>query len=579
MQQVAKHFLSTVFEHKATKPMFYKRLLVPVCLTPLVPRLASLSKKDMLCHWRLHHNITAILVFIGGLLGFPIARCFGQVNIGPLYCRWHDSTSETTNVDVCGPLLFYAKAAGAQQFCLRPIVAFVNDRKAESTEVDVLYPLFTYDRRGNEYKWQLLQLVSGSGGTGLVGTNFCRVTLFPILFVQHSGEPSESYIALFPVGGTLKNRFFRDEIKFVLWPLYVRTVRAQLSQPTPLIADSVPACQTARKTESKVVTYNFVAPIFHLRRGNGLKGWQFWPLIGHEHKTVTSYTNLWGEEESVPAHDTRFFLWPVYLQQTRNIGTTNAEHHFALLPFYVRFHSLTRDSTSYLWPIGVTITQDRKLKYREIGVPWPLIVFASGEGKNTKRIFPLFSHAWSATAESEWYLWPVYKRTRLNAHPLERDRTRILFFLFSDTIERNTQAGVSQRRTTFWPLFNATRSYDGVERVQLFSLLEPILPNNTGIERNYSALWAIWRSEKNPVAGVTNRSFLWNLYRCDANAVSRRSSFLFGIFRYEATQTGKRLRLFYIPLSRKPKPSVQSCRPSPDSTTSALAGERSCARF
>ena len=40
------------------------------------------------------------------------------------------------------------------------------------------------------------------------------------------------------------------------------------------------------------------------------------------------------------------------------------------------------------------------MKYREWDAPWPLIVFARGEGKTTTRVWPLYSRAHNATLES-----------------------------------------------------------------------------------------------------------------------------------------------------------------------------------
>ena len=113
---------------------------------------------------------------------------------------------------------------------------------------------------------------------------------FPFYFQQRSPDPNENYTALFPLYGHLKNRLFRDEIFFVLFPIYGET----------------------RKRD--VVTDNYLYPFFHLRHGDGLQGWQFWPLVGSEHKDVTTKTNGFGETEIIGGHDKFFALWPIYFQ-------------------------------------------------------------------------------------------------------------------------------------------------------------------------------------------------------------------------------------------------------------------------
>jgi len=86
--------------------------------------------------------------------------------------------------------------------------------------------------------------------------------------------------------------------------------------------------------------------------------------------------------------------------------------------------------------------------------------------------------------------------------------------------------------------------------VQLLSLVEPILPNNTGVERNLSPLWSIWRSEGNAKTGATSQSFLWNLYRRDATPETRKTSFLFGLFQRRSSPEGKHWRVLFIPVGK-----------------------------
>ena len=233
-------------------------------------------------------------------------------------------------------------------------------------EFDLLYPLLTGERFGAEYRWQLVQLLSFSGGRNLDDATAKRFTLFPLYFQQRSSHPDENYTALFPLYGRIKDRLFRDEIFFVLFPIYGQS----------------------RKRD--VVTDNYLYPIFHLRHGNGLEGWQFWPLIGNEHKDVTTKTNGFGETETIGGHDKFFVLWPIYFHQNNGIGTDNPEKFRAALPLYAWSRSPQRDSTSVLWPFFTWI-DDREKKYHEWDGPWPFVVVARGEGKTTTRFFPLFS--------------------------------------------------------------------------------------------------------------------------------------------------------------------------------------------
>jgi hypothetical protein len=136
-----------------------------------------------------------------------------------------------------------------------------------------------------------------------------------------------------------------------------------------------------------------------------------------------------------------------------------------------------------------------------------------------------------------------------------------LFFLYSDLIEKNTETGAAFRRWDFWPFFTARRDFDGKERLQVLSILEPLLPNNKSIERDYSPLWAFWRAESNPLTGAASQSLLWNLYRHETAPQTRKCSLLFGLFQYQSTPDGKRWRLFYVPIGQtKPMKSGPTAR-------------------
>src|SRR5438093_751617 len=418
---------------------------------------APKAKKRLVC-W----------LFCWSILMTGVATAWaGEAAYGPAYQEFRLTLAPGQRTEAVGPLFYTERKESTRLWAVPPLFSKTVDEQTDFAEIDFLYPLLSYDRFGTEYRLHFFQLLSFSGGTTQSETNVSRFTLFPLYFQQRSAIAEKNYTAVIPFYGHLKNRLFRDEVKFVMMPFYVQS----------------------RKRD--VVTDNYVYLFFHLRRGNGLRGWQFWPLTGHEHKVVTSQTNVWGDAEMVPGHDKFFVLWPFFANQTIGIGTTNPAHQQVLLPLYSRMHSPQRDSTSYLWPLGVTHTIDREKKYTQWGTPWPLIVFDRGEGKTTSRVWPLFSQSHSATLESDWYLWPVYKFNRITSAPLDRQRTRILFFLFSHVVEKNTETGAALRRTDLWPLLTARRDFDGSKRLQMFAPLEPILPNNKSIERDYSPLWSV----------------------------------------------------------------------------------------
>ncbi|MDB6109049.1 MAG: hypothetical protein JWR69_799 [Pedosphaera sp.] len=475
-------------------------------------------------------SITKYLIILGLGFGFsfPVASSAADsVIAGPLFSEYDLTLDSGHRKEIASPF-FYSEQRGDLHTWAFPLLtlAHTEDPTIGYKEFDFAYPLFTYDRFGSEYRWQFCQLFAFGGGIDQKEDQARRFTLFPIYFQQRSPDPSQNYTALIPLYGHLKNRLFRDEINFVLMPFYVKT----------------------RKKD--VVNIDTPYPFFTRSYGDGLRAWQAWPFVGHDHKEVTTRTNGFGDVESIPGHDDRFVLWPFYTQAQLDIGTENTTRQQTLIPFYSFSRSKLRDSTSYLWPIGYTHTVDREKKYTEWDAPWPLIVFARGEGKHTDRVWPFYSKAYSPTVESDWIGWLVYKHNHYEATGLTWDRSRILYFLYSDVKQKNKETGATSRRVDLWPLFTHRRDFKGNERLQILSVIEPVLPASKSVERDYSQIYALWRSEKNADTGAGYRSLLWDTYRRETTPYGKKISLLFGLFQYQSSPEGKHWRLCYIPMGK-----------------------------
>jgi len=447
------------------------------------------------------------------------------LDLGFLYDRFPLVLERGERTEIGGPLYYEQKDEGGRTWAFCPIISKRTSATPDLTEVEIGYPIFAYDRFGEEFRAHFFQVISFSGGRSTKGGETKRVTLFPFYFQQRSRErPQDNYTALLPIYGRLKNRFFRDSVHFVALPLYVRS------------------------TKRDVVTDNFIYPIFHLRRGPQLKGWQVWPVAGSETRQPSQTTNNWGDTVPLPGHIRSFILWPFFMQARTDIGGTNETRQLAALPFYTRTRSPARDSTSYGFPLGFTHTVDRAAGYEEWDLPWPLVVFARGPGKHVNRVWPIYSKGRTPTLQSDFILWPIYKMNRVTADPLDRKRTRILLFLYSDLIEKHTGRNTAFRRRDFWPLYTHRVEHNGNRRLQVLAPLEPLIPNNKSIERVYSPVWSVWRSERNAQTAEKSQSLLWNLYRHEQGPDRRKVSLLFGLFHYESARGEKTWRVFYVPM-------------------------------
>lgn len=495
----------------------------------------------------------AMLWISGGLRldAAPAGEEGSDPSYGLLLHRFDLTLQPGKRLEAVGPLYFQERLAeGAHGWGFPPLVSWTRDPGTESSELDILYPLLTYDRFGPENRWQFLQLLGFSGGTSMDNADKRRFSLFPFYFQQRSSDPANRYTAVVPFYGTFKNRFFRDEVNFLLLPLYVKSLKRE------------------------VYTENYVYPFFHVRYGGGVTGWQFWPVIGAETKAITQKTNNWGDTIELPGHRKVFFAWPIYFNEHLGLGTTNEQHSFGFVPLFTVEHSPLRDSLAFPWPLGYRVTHDREKQYREWSAPWPLITFARGPGKTANRVWPLFSRAATPEIQTSFYLWPIYKTADIHAAPYERDLTKVLFYLYSGLHERNTDTGEHLTRHLLWPLFSYRSDFQGRQRFQALALLEPLLPTSKSIERNYSPVYALWRDERNPVTKTSSQSLLWNLYRHETTKDSKKCSILFGLFQYQTGAVGKHMRLFYIPFGKKPAAQTASPKTEPVSQPAVDAAKK-----
>ena len=442
---------------------------------------------------------------------------------GPLFSQFALTLDTGQRTEAVGPFFFDQRVDSEKTWSVPPLFSHDADPSVESEADDLLYPVLTYRRFGTEYRWQLGQLLSFAGGESPQGGGQTRFTLFPLYFQQRSPIENENYTALLPFYGHLQNRLYRDEIFLVMFPIYSQT----------------------RKKD--VVTDNYLFPFFDLRHGDGMHGWQCWPLVGTEHKEVTTQTNGFGEAETIGGYDKFFAVWPIHFSQNTGIGTADPAKFRADLPLYATLRSPGRDSTSVLWPF-FTWVDDRGEKYHEWEGPYPFVVVARGAGKTVTRCWPLFSRGHDDSLESDYYLWPLYVHNHLHAGALDDQSTRILFYLFANVAEKNLDAGTGRRRVDLWPLFTYHRDYNGDQRLQILAPIEPMLPNNPGVERDWSPLWSLWRSENNPQAGAASQSLFWNFYRHETAPAAKECSLVFGLFQYQSNAGGTKVRLFYIPV-------------------------------
>jgi hypothetical protein len=466
-----------------------------------------------------------LVVFIGG-----VTSGLGEdVSAGFLFDQFKLTLEDGLRTEAAGPFYYSQTTNSGKVLAFPPFFSRETNPTVETQEDDFLYPIFTRQHYGAERRWQFFELIESSSGLAPDDTAPRRFTIFPFYFQQRAVDTNLNYTAVMPFYGRLQHRLFRDEIYFVMFPAFIETRKRDL------------------------VTDNYLFPFVDVHHGDGLEGWQVWPFVGREHKDLTTQTNGFGDVTVIPGHDQWFYVWPFFMARNNGLGTTNTSTVRAAIPFYSATRSEFYDSTSVFWPFFTSI-DNRERQYHEWQGPWPFVIFARGEGKHTSRVWPVFSESHNDTKENDSYAWPIYTYARTHTDSLDQQRSRVLFYAYSRLSSKNKETGKERVRLDMWPFFVWHREGNGDERLQVLAPLEPAVPDNPGIERNWSPLWSFWRSEFRPRTGTRNESLLWNLYHRQTTPNSSKMSFFFGLYQSSQQPGDESVRWFYFPPSHTHRP-------------------------
>lgn len=393
-------------------------------------------------------------------------------NWWPWTVNWSADSEWAERTDAWGPFFSQRQNATASIGSLRPIFTRIEDRPAQQKRSHWLYPLANLDQRPESSFFHILSLIRHLDSHPSDVPPLHRFEIWPFYFEQTT-EPAEgNYRALFPLGGTLKKRFWSDRLDFVLFPLYLRT-------------------QTGDETH-----YSTPWPFVQWRRGPGVTGGALWPLGGHFERTGR--------------YRETFALWPIYYSYARQLQKPDPLRGWGLLPFYTTESGPGHESENYLWPLfGWTRESAPRPEYREVRYLWPLCAVGRGPEHRLDRWLPFYSHELWRGRETNWYLWPFVKNTHWQEGEISIDRQQFLYFLWWNEDQRARHDSFHAQRSHLWPFFSYWNDGLGKRQFQTLSPLEVFFPHNDVIRENYSPLFALYRWEARP--GFEAQSAFWNL--------------------------------------------------------------------
>lgn len=396
-----------------------------------------------------------------------------RLNLWPLTVYSKHKIKGYERKEFLGPFIYQYKFEEENGTTFRPFFSYVKEEKQK--RAFFLSPLGLYHEDNETATYKLIPLINQKRDKGPQAENEgAKWEYFPIFYGKT--QTNETYGGIFPLYGRYKKRFGKEEIIFILWPLYSKVKYEEYSAHNILW----PFIRIAKAHKDNDTHYG---------------GFKFWPFYGHFKE---------GEEER------KFVLWPFYIRNTYKDETGNFEEKVWYFPFYGKEKTDLYEKTSYMWPFYQRICSS-DFSYCQIDAPWPFYRCISGSDIYGKRYWPLYGYLKRKDSFDSFILWPLYfykedHFERGNSTYLEQAHR---FFLLSKENKIYENGTLAERTLRIWPLYYSYENYRKNTKIHYFPALLPIY--DEGMERNYGALLKIFENfEKEDYQFL---KILWGLYR------------------------------------------------------------------
>jgi hypothetical protein len=425
-------------------------------------------------------------------------------NAWPLSVRQVQPDGTVVSVEHLGPLFFnYTIPGEPHQAGFRPF--YLQTRAGDIENDYLLYPFFTWHREKDYRSFSFFQLFNTSRETEPGKPPRHAFDIWPFYFSRDSGQPETSYKALFPIGGTIKQRLGYDRIRFVIFPLYVEA------------------------EQKGVRTTHAPWPFLRFIDGAGEHGFEFWPFFGHRGRPHD--------------YDSQFYLWPLIFKTTKNLSEPQPAVKLGVLPFYARVTSPGYIDESYAWPFFGYTHRTEPVKYDERRYLWPFLVQGRGDVSYVNRWAPVYTHSVIKGYDKTWLVWPLFRHARWNDGGIDQEQNQVLFFVYWSLTQHSTTnpRAAPANKTHLWPLFSSWNNGAGLRQVQVLSPFEAFLQTNEPIRQLYTPLFALYRYDQR-APGDTRQSFLFSLVSWKHSPTEK--EFHFGpLFSTRSTQESLRVTL------------------------------------
>lgn len=437
------------------------------------------------------HGMSKLFIYVRRLAGLCLlvatsAVAAPELDWGPLLAR-DTALDGEIRWRALGPLFEYrAGTNGCHLMAFRPLYSREHDFAERKLVQDVLWPVWfgkTWDDSANQWRF----LVAVSWRDDDVNDPHARYSFQVVPFYfQGRNDAGQPYWALFPLGGTIRDFLFYDEVSFWLFPLFGRT------------------------------------------RVGDLPGWFcLWPVIVRNHNAKVDRFRVfpfYGYSRRGDDFEKYFVLWPIW--NYARYGYSGASGTgYMLFPFFG--HVALEDQTSWMFLMPF-FRFSRGEKLNQTYAPWPFVQVSHGMAEQTY-FWPLWGRKTSPGRTYEFIVWPVCMRTRQFSKHNDRERRWVLpFVYFTDEDQKLPAPGIKRHGRKIWPLFTwqEENNHSLLRAPTLFPFRDRV-----HIDRNYAPFWTLYQRETTPEA--MEQEALWGVFRHRRDADGNRRCGLFPLARYD----------------------------------------------
>ena len=384
--------------------------------------------------------------------------------------------------------------------------------------------------------------------------------LFPLVFFGLGPDKRDKYFFLWPFGGTIKGKFAVEKISAYLFPGFLLFVffppSSILSYMTLVyfVASIIPVFLKYEFKDFK--GYGIFWPVIYWGKGKKRDDVRVLPFYSHLHKKG------WYDKYS--------FLM---IFNYHKIYYSKDEHEmFFFFPFFGKKWSRTGriSAVTILWPL-FSWGYDKRTGDNHLNILWPFMQIQDCEKpKIKKRIFFPFAGIYKRENEETEFYTPLYFRMSKKSLYLDSEQ-RIFFVIFwyftrKYLKETNDYYGNNWKLFKIWPLLSIEFNDMGDASFNLLSALP--FRDIEGYEKMYEPFWSILEFRKFRDGEKRLGLFMRFYYqRWGKNFLYIRMpvlmsygrkegkltelTFLLYMFGYTRNSEGRKIRLFWIPISLK----------------------------